>query len=182
MTANFLNEPVERIVWREADELRANDYNPNIVMTPELKLLRYNLLKHGWIQPILVNPNGIIIDGFHRWMLSRTDELVREKYAGRVPCVVMDVSDAEAMLLTIRMNRAKGSHVALRMSEIVRKLIDEHQYDPQTIATQIGAHLTEVDLLYQDGIFKARKLKDYKYSRAWVPGENTIDGGDRGRP
>ena len=36
--------------------------------------------------------------------------------------VVMDISDREAMLLTIRMNRAKGVHEASSMAKIAKKL------------------------------------------------------------
>ena len=85
--------------------------------------------------------------------------------------VVMALSKPEAMLLTIRINRAKGSHVAVQMSVIVKELVDEHHYDRQEIAQNIGATLDEIDLLYQDGVFKMKNIKDYKYSKAWYPRE-----------
>jgi len=75
------------------------------------------------------------------------------------------------MLCTIRMNRAKGSHVAVQMSEIIHQLIDEHNLDPNEIAQEIGATKDEINLLYQDGVFKMKNIKDYKYSKAWYPAE-----------
>ena len=32
-------EPIDRVVWMAANKLDANDYNPNVVFTPELRLL-----------------------------------------------------------------------------------------------------------------------------------------------
>jgi hypothetical protein len=83
----------------------------------------------------------------------------------------LDIDRPTAMILTIRMNRAKGSHIAVQMSEIIHQLIDEHHLDPMEIAAEIGATKDEIDLLYQDGVFKMKNIKDYKYSKAWYPVE-----------
>ena len=162
-------DPIDRIEWRAASSLKANGYNPNIVFTPELKLLERSILVAGWVQPILIHPDGLIIDGFHRHRLAQDSKPLVKKYGGLVPCAVMEVSLPQAMLMTIRMNRAKGTHVALKMSDIVHQLINEHGLDPQEIAVEIGATAAEVDLLYQDGVFKAKNIDQYAYSRAWVP-------------
>lgn len=166
-----MTDPINSIQWREAKSLNANDYNPNVVFTPELKLLERSILKTGWVQPILITESGTIIDGFHRHRLAQDSALLREKYNGLVPCAVMDISPAQAMILTIRMNRAKGTHVAVRMSEIVKTLIDEHNLDPQEVGRELGATKEEIDLLYQEGVFKMKNIKDYKYSKAWVPAD-----------
>lgn len=165
------NDPIDRIVWRPAVELNANDYNPNVVFSPELRLLEFNLVKHGWIQPILVTPSGRIIDGFHRWRLSKESTALLKKYGGFVPTATVDINDCEARLLTIRMNRAKGNHIALRMSGIVRDLMDNHGYTRQQIAEGIGATLDEVDLLHQEDVFTAKDIKNWQYSKAWYPQE-----------
>ena len=104
-----MEHPIERIVWLEASELQANDYNPNVVYTPELKLLEYNIVRHGWIQPILVTQDKVIIDGFHRWKLTQDSEPVRNLTGGKVPCCVINLSEPERMMLTVRINRAKGA-------------------------------------------------------------------------
>lgn len=165
------NEPIMNVDWRDASALCANNWNPNVVFTPELKLLETSILKCGWIQPIIINPEGMVIDGFHRWSLSKSSKAIQTRYKGRVPCVVMPLNKPESMLLTVRINRAKGSHVAFRMSEIVRELVDTHSYDRQEIAQNIGATMEEIDLLYQDGVFKMKNIPDHKYSRAWYPEE-----------
>jgi len=164
-----VNDPINNIQWIDANELTANDYNPNVVFSPELKSLERNILAIGWVQPIIASSSKIIIDGFHRTMLSRESKALHKIYKGKVPCVMFDIPRDEAMILTVRMNRAKGSHVAVRMSDMVKELIDEHKWEVVELAKQLGATKKEVDLLYQDGIFKFRNIKDYKYSKAWYP-------------
>jgi len=164
-----MNDPINRIEWRLAASLTANHYNPNVVHTPEMQLLERSILRTGWVQPLLIAADGTIIDGFHRACLARSSPALLEAYSGRVPCAVIDVSLPQAMILTIRMNRAKGTHVAVRMSEIVHALVHEHNMAPQEVAVELGATLAEVDLLLQDGIFKAKKIAQHQYSRAWYP-------------
>lgn len=175
MNPNDMNDPINTILWLKTELLQANDYNPNAVFSPELKLLERSILKTGWVQPILVSKDYTIIDGFHRYSLSKDSTRIKGKYHGFCPCAVLDVDRSEAMILTVRMNRAKGSHIALRMSAMVKELIDEHGCDPHEVAQEIGATKKEIDLLYQEGVFKARNMKDYKYSNAWVPAESRHD-------
>lgn len=166
-----MNDPINNIEWIDAHELEANDYNPNIVYTPELKALEKNIIEIGWVQPVIIDMAGVIIDGFHRVMLSRQSKPLLKKYKGKVPCVIFDLPRDEAMIITVRMNRAKGSHIAVRMSQMVKQLIDEHGWEVERIAKQIGAPKAEIDVLYQDGVFKMRNIKKYKYSKAWYPVE-----------
>lgn len=165
------NEPIDSIQWIAAGDLQANHYNPNVVMNQELRLLEFSILETGWIQPLLVSKDRIIIDGFHRWALSTDSKKIKAKYGGKVPCAVLDLEPWEAMLLTVRINRAKGSHVAVRMSDLIKAVIDDHGIDPKVVAKQIGAKAAEVELLYEDSIFKARNLANHKYSKAWTPYE-----------
>ena len=164
-----MKDPINNIVWLDSHELTANDYNPNVVFTPELKSLERNILAIGWVQPVIASTSKVIIDGFHRTMLSRESKELRKKYDGRVPCVLFDVNRDKAMILTVRMNRAKGSHVALRMSKMIKELIDDHNWESKKLAKELGATKKEIDLLYQDGVFKMRNIKQYKYSNAWYP-------------
>ena len=164
-----MNDPINNIQWLPAKDLIANDYNPNVVFNAELKSLERNILDIGWVQPVIVSTSLVIIDGFHRTMLSLESKQLQKIYNGEVPCVVFDVPRDKAMILTVRMNRAKGSHVAVRMSEMIQELVDEHKWEHQDLAKEIGATKKEIDLLYQDGIFKFRNIKEYKYSKAWYP-------------
>lgn len=168
--------PIDQVEWRAAAELDANSYNPNRVHKAEARLLELSLVTTGWIQPILANPDGLIIDGFHRWRLAQDSAAVgalSEPWHPHayVPVVTLELDRGEAMLMTIRINRAKGTHVAVEMSKIVHELLEVHGYAKDEVARQIGATKAEVELLAQDGVFQAANIKDWKYSPAWYPKE-----------
>ena len=60
---NIKAVPVEKIV--------ANDYNPNTVASPEMKLLYDSIKEDGYTMPIVCyydkdKDQYIIVDGFHR--------------------------------------------------------------------------------------------------------------------
>jgi hypothetical protein len=165
-------EPVENIQWIGCDELKANHYNPNRVMNAEMNLIEKSILKTGWIQPILINKNRVIIDGFHRWTLSRLSTQLRDRYHGTVPCAVLDVSDAEAMIITVRINRAKGTHLAFRMADYVKEIVEKHKVPIDQLARDIGATLDEVQLLMQNDVFAAKDVENWTYSEAWIPAES----------
>lgn len=42
----------------------------------------------------------------------------------------------------------------MEMSQIVRELINVDHCDPQEVAIGLGATKDEIDLLYQEGVFK----------------------------
>jgi len=161
--------PVDHVVWKNAADLKANDYNPNVVYSPELRLLERSMLSQGWVQPILIDQADVIIDGFHRVYLARTSKRLKELTAGKVPCAILTLSEPERMMLTVRINRAKGSHIAIKMHELVAKLITEYGMPAEYIAESIGATKDEVQLLSQENVFKAMKTEAHQYSRAWVP-------------
>lgn len=165
-------EPVENIQWIPVDELKANHYNPNRVMNAEMNLIEKSILKTGWIQPILVNTNKTIIDGFHRWTLSRLSTQLRDIYHGKVPCCVLDVSDAEAMIITVRINRAKGTHLAFRMADYVKEIVQKHKVPIDQLARDIGATMDEVQLLMTSDIFEEKDIENWAYSEAWIPAES----------
>lgn len=167
-----IDDPVMRIEWVDAQRLRPNAWNPNAVLRAELRLLEVSILTNGWVQPILVNPHLLIIDGYHRWRLAQESRALSRRYRGQVPVAKLAVPDEEAKMLTVRINRAKGTHVAVRMAEVVKQLIDDHGLLPEEVARGIGATLEEVDLLYQDSIFTSRNLAEAPYSRAWYPAES----------
>lgn len=164
-------EPIENIVWRHYSELDANWWNPNRVLKAEFKLLERSIMTTGWIQPILITPGMVIIDGYHRWRMSQDSTRLMKRYEGYVPTATLDVDEKTAMVMTVRMNRAKGTHVAVSLSSLVQKLIAEHECTPEWIAKQIGAGLDEVYVLSGKGIFEAKNVKDWQYSKAWYPGD-----------
>jgi ParB-like chromosome segregation protein Spo0J len=170
-------DPINNVVWRDASELEPNNWNPNLVFNAEIALLERSILVNGWVEPITISPRFLIINGWHRWRLSTDSEKIRKKYKGKLPTVMVDVPENEAMLMTIRLGRARGTQIAQRMADVVKRLVNDHGYDLQQIAIEIGATQSEVGLLYENDLWKERGIKDHVYSKAWVPHEN----GKRGK-
>lgn len=177
-------QPIDTVVWLDVNQLTANDYNPNSVDKPEMDLLALSIVRQGWIQPILVWPEPLereldgsvesqprytIIDGFHRHMVTKTYKQVWSLTEGRVPVVIMDMTLPERMLLTIRINRAKGTHAAVKMHEIVASLVKDHGLTQAEIAKEIGADKAEIELLVVDGIFAHKKVDELQFTAAWTP-------------
>ena len=165
---NLADQPISNVKWVDVDSLSANDYNPNVVFSDEMNLLKFSIKKNGWIQPILITQDNVIIDGFHRSTLAKMDKSIC--IDGKVPCVVMHLSEPERMLLTIRINRAKGSHVAVKMHDIIHTLVNDYGMSIETICRGIGARKEEIELLLMDNVFQKKNINEAtQYSKAWVP-------------
>jgi ParB-like chromosome segregation protein Spo0J len=173
-----LFNPISRVEWLPADLLVPNDWNPNHVLSPELKLIKLSMMEQGWIQPILVNREGDgyeIIDGFHRSTLCKTDKDVAQLSVldghppGYVPAAILDLGVADRMMLTVRINRAKGTHQASLMHELVKTLIVEHEVPPAELAKKIGGTEHEIQTLLMEDVFQKLDIKSHTYSQAWRP-------------
>lgn len=139
------------------------------MLKAEFHLLEKSILSTGWIQPVLVNRDFLIIDGFHRWRMSQDSERIKSKYEGNLPVAVLDVDEKTAMVMTVRLNRAKGTHIAVSMAGLVKSLVEKYDCTPQWIASQIGASIEEVYLLCGKDIFAAKNVENWQYSNAWYP-------------
>lgn len=175
MFPDFDKQPINAVQWIPVGHLDANDWNPNHVLKQEMALLRTSMLKQGWIQPVLVwkDPDApdryVIIDGFHRSTLVKTDAQVAAMTNGFVPCCVMEMTIPERKMLTVRINRAKGSHSAVKMHDIVASLVSEHGLPVDAIMSGLGATRHEVETLLTENLFQKFDVKNHEYSKAWMP-------------
>ena len=161
--------PIDKLVWLSATELTANFYNPNKVFMPELNLLKRSLIVDGWTHPIVARPDKEIIDGFHRWYLTSNDVAVSELSDGQVPVVYLATENlAHQMMSTIRHNRARGSHLVLKMSVIVQDLIDKQGLSVAEIMAGLGMEKEEVERLYDKGTMVDHGSGD-DFASGWVP-------------
>lgn len=167
----FQSEPVDRLRWVKAEDVRANDYNPNSVAPPEMELLELSVFEDGYTQPIVTwDDNGDIevIDGFHRNRVGRESERIAERIHGYLPVVVAnsDRSDkGDRMAATIRHNRARGKHQIGAMADIVLDL-KRRNWTDNKIAKHLGMEPDEVLRLSQiTGL--AEMFADREFSEAW---------------
>lgn len=162
-------QPLNEIKWVHRDTLNPNNYNPNKVASPELKLLKISILEDGWTQPIVINPDNTIVDGFHRWTVSGHKEI----YAltdGLVPTVMIHPKDSsQQQMATIRHNRARGTHGVLQMSNIVHDMVKAGLSGEEIMARLQMEKEEVVRLLFRVGIPKSDVFRDIDFSKSWTP-------------
>jgi len=165
------SEPVDCVIWVANDEVFANDYNPNSVAPPEMKLLEVSILEDGYTQPIvsfLGEEHREVVDGFHRSGVGKESETVKKRIHGYLPVVTInnERSDkGDRIAATIRHNRARGKHKVEAMSDIVVEL-KRRNWSDEKISTQLGMDQDEVLRLCQiTGL--ADLFSDQEFSRSW---------------
>ncbi len=182
----FKNEPVDCIQWIPTSNVIANDYNPNSVAPPEMKLLERSIEADGYTQPIvswLHDSTFEVVDGFHRHRVGKESPVINSRIHGYLPLVTIN-SDREdkgdRMAATIRHNRARGEHRVESMAEIVVEL-KRRFWSDEKIAKELGMEPDEVLRLTQvTGL--AGLFADREFSEAWeatsfaeIEGSNELD-------
>jgi ParB-like chromosome segregation protein Spo0J len=165
-----MKSPVYAVHAVPLDKIRANSYNPNAVAPPEMALLELSIWEDGYTMPVVcyyIPSEDIyeIVDGYHRYMILKTSDRIRERENGMLPVVVIDKDESNRMASTIRHNRARGSHSIELMSNIVKELTDAGMSDAW-ILRHIGMDKDELLRLKQiTGL--AALFKDAEFSTAW---------------
>ena len=167
----FFKEPVDCVVWERIGSIIANDYNPNAVAPPEMKLLEHSILEDGYTQPIVswsVNGHYEVVDGFHRNRVGRESTRVKERIHGYLPLAVINQERSgrnDRIAATIRHNRARGKHQVEAMSDIVVEL-KRRNWSDSRIGKELGMDQDEVLRLCQvSGLTEV--FADTDFSQAW---------------
>jgi ParB-like chromosome segregation protein Spo0J len=162
---DYAKHPVSNVQWVETELVYANDYNPNKVAPPEMKLLEKSIRANGYTQPIVVwkTEQGYeVVDGFHRHLVGKKLGMVH------LPVVILNTESTtreERIAATIRHNRARGKHQIQAMSDIVVELSRRNHSDTW-IAEELGMDADEVLRLKQiTGLAEAFMNEDF--SEAW---------------
>lgn len=155
-------------------KIQANNYNPNSVAPPEMKLLYDSIKNDGYTIPIVCYYDDaqdiyIIVDGFHRYRIMLEYPDIYEREHGMLPVTVIDKSIDQRMASTIRHNRARGSHDVELMSNIVKDLHDLGRSDAW-ISRHLGMDKDEILRLKQITCL-ASLFKDINFGKAWKPVE-----------
>lgn len=163
--ANPENHPVSHVQWVDSSRVYANDYNPNTVAPPEMKLLQHSIESDFYTQPIVTweTENGFeVVDGFHRYKIGKALGLPK------LPIVVVNksrTSKEDRIAATIRHNRARGVHRVDEMSNIVLEL-SRRNWSDKKIAKELGMDQDEVLRLKQiTGL--AELFASEEFSEAW---------------
>jgi ParB-like chromosome segregation protein Spo0J len=167
------HHPVDLVIWERAERVLGNDYNPNVVAPPEMKLLAHSVRTSGYTMPIVTHVEEqcrVVVDGFHRSRVGKEDAEIAKSTLGYLPVTSIraDKSDeASRIAATITHNRARGEHRVNDMSEIVRMLYSAGWRDNK-IEQELGMDPDEVRRLKQiTGL--AELFAGREFSEAWEP-------------
>ncbi len=166
------DEPIDCVLWVDAETIHGNSYNPNSVAPPEMKLLERSIEADGYTQPIVAWRDGDdagleVVDGFHRHLVGKKPAVAKRLH-GRLPVTVANADRTDLpdrMASTIRHNRARGQHSVDGMSEIVVELARRGKTD-DWIGAELGMDPDEVRRLRQVGGI-AEMFADDEFSEAW---------------
>lgn len=156
-----------------ATKIQGNDYNPNKVAPPEMRLLRLSMRKDGVTMPVVVCQNSsdksvpyTVVDGFHRTTVIQTDKEIGNALHGFVPVSLLNKSLEDRITSTVRHNMARGTHQVELSAKLVT-LLRKHNWTNARIGMELGMDADEVLRLKQiTGLAEAFKDKDF--SKSWV--------------
>ena len=178
MTNKKSNSPVYNIIAVPIEKIAPNDYNPNKMAPPEIKLLYDSIREDGYTMPIVCYYDRekdlyVIVDGFHRYRVMKDYPDIYEREGGMLPVSVIDKPLSGRMASTIRHNRARGTHDVDLMSNIIRDLHDIGRSDAW-ISKHLGMDKDEILRLKQiTGL--AALFRDIDFGQAWRPAESLDD-------
>jgi ParB-like chromosome segregation protein Spo0J len=168
-----INHPVLNVQLVPANKVIGNDYNPNKVAPPEMKLLKLSIKKDGVTMPIVVcdTPDNkdypyTVVDGFHRTTVIQQDKDINNSLYGYIPVSRLNKSIEDRITSTVRHNLARGTH-QVELSAKLITMLKKHNWTNARIGIELGMDADEVLRLKQiTGLAEA--FKDEEFSKSWI--------------
>lgn len=166
-----MNHPALNVQLVKAEQVEGNDYNPNKVAPPEMKLLTLSIMRDGVTMPVVVaeqdkkNKPFVVVDGFHRTTVIKNNKAINESIYGYVPVSKLNKSIEERITSTVRHNMARGTHQVELSAKLVA-MLKKHNWTNARIGMELGMDADEVLRLKQiTGL--AELFKDKDFSNSW---------------
>ena len=156
-----------------AGDVQGNDYNPNHVAPPEMRLLKLSMAKDGITMPVVVcdTPENkeypyTVVDGFHRTTVIQHDRAINATMHGYVPVSRLNKSLEDRITATVRHNMARGTHQVELSAKLVT-LLKKHNWTNARIGMELGMEPDEVLRLKQiTGLAEA--FRNEEFSKSWI--------------
>ncbi len=131
-----------KIEHRQIDSLKFAEYNPRKISPEELEKLKNSLKEFGFVQPAVINKDGVIIGGHQR--IKAAKELgIKE-----VPCAVLDIDKKKEKILNLALNKISGEWDEDKLKKIFEQLQSDTSGAEDILLT--GFDSTEIDLLFRE--------------------------------
>ncbi len=108
------------------EKLTPNPWNPNRMSDEMRAKLKVYIEREGFVEPLVVRRKGEsyeILGGYHRWGIAK--ELGHET----VPCVVLELDDRRAKILSVNLNEMRGESLPNLLANLVHDLSKELTLD-----------------------------------------------------
>ncbi|GAP73079.1 hypothetical protein SAMD00024442_6_39 [Candidatus Symbiothrix dinenymphae] len=166
-----VKHPSLNIQLVKVDEVEGNDYNPNKVAPPEMRLLTLSIQKDGITMPVVVCDQDkkefpyVVVDGFHRRSVVKQNKQINESLHGYLPVSKLNKSIEDRITSTVRHNMARGTHQVELSAKLVA-MLKKHNWTNERIGIELGMDADEVLRLKQiTGL--AELFKDKEFSNSW---------------
>lgn len=151
-------------------DLNPADWRATYVLRPEISILAQSLHTYGWIAPLIIRQGTQeIIDGYHRWLVVKTDKTLAKKLGREIPCVTVKCDASQAMMMHLQLNRGRGLVLGEGTSAIVRELFKSKRWTKEQMRQMLAMSKDEMDLMLDATLIKHLNIPNHSYSKAWVP-------------
>ena len=123
-------------------DLIPREGNPNQMTDDQVDSLGYSIHKFGYLQPIVVDQNNNIVDGFHRFLALKEKGFHQEIDVVRVNLE----TEEDLKLLSQTMNKLRGSH---NLQKDISEMEVLMGYKPDELQSLLGFGETGLDLMRQ---------------------------------
>jgi DNA modification methylase len=165
---------IPEISLENVSDIKTDGKNPNAMPQKKYEALKKNILRYGFLIPIITNNELIIADGEHRLKVAK--EIGMEK----VPCIKLDVSEVDRRILRQVMNKLKGEHNP-ELDQAEFKFLEENN-SINEFAELMGEedyNFLSQDIVEEDDFQEPEKAKyDIKVGEVWVLGNHRLMCGD----
>lgn len=166
-----ISHPALNVQLVKIDEIQGNDYNPNKVAPPEMRLLTLSIKKDGITMPVVVADQKkkkqpyVVVDGFHRRTVAKANKEINESLHGYLPVSKLNKSLEDRITSTVRHNMARGTH-KVELSANLVAMLRKHNWTNARIGMELGMDADEVLRLKQvTGLLEL--FKDREFSKSW---------------
>lgn len=150
-----------KVEYVPTDTVKPNRYNPNRQSDKDFDLLLRSMREDGFTQPIIAQrATGEIVDGEHRWRAAREIGLTE------IPVVLVDMTDEQMRVATLRHNRARGSEDVDLSAKVLRDLRELGALDWAQDSLMIDDK--ELNTLLED-VSASDALAADDWQEAWAP-------------
>lgn len=138
------------VVYRKLSEIKLRwpdrADNPNKMSDEMFNMLVEAMRSEGFLQPVLINSEGLLFDGHHRFYAA---QIVGDGADISIPCVEKTMDNLRGTALGIGMNRLRGELSLADTSTVLQELARDGAFNYDELSLLSGFTTDELETLLQ---------------------------------